>query len=267
MKTKKNYYLLSLLPLALTVGCNNQGNNLVGFDIDFAKAVAADMGVDIKFEEIVWEQKEIELNSKNIDLIWNGLTITAERQQAMEITIPYMENKQVVISKDIDAIAVDDQYNVSYEAGSAGDDLFNTDDTFADCTGVAVSSQIDALTEVLSGTSDLAIIDSTMAGYYLNSETSFESLKILPLDVESEFYGIAGRKGEVALINKINETIVKLYNNGKEEEIAENYGLTSYLITPSYTSVITEDDSLDYIMNKGSITIGYTIYAPIAYIE
>ena len=78
----------------------DENGELVGFETEFAKAVCDVLGVKATFQEISWEAKETELASKNIDCIWNGLTITDERAEAMSITIPYMANKQVMIVKE-----------------------------------------------------------------------------------------------------------------------------------------------------------------------
>lgn len=100
---------------------------LVGFDIDLAKKVFADLGLEVEFQLIDWETKEVELEAKTIDLIWNGMTITDERLAAMEISIPYMKNKQVAIirSEDADKYTSDtstwsDAVLVA-ESGSAGE--------------------------------------------------------------------------------------------------------------------------------------------------
>ncbi len=77
----------------------NDAGELVGFETEFAKAVGEVLGVNIKFQEISWSAKETELAAKNIDCIWNGMTITEERAENMSITIPYMANKQVMVVK------------------------------------------------------------------------------------------------------------------------------------------------------------------------
>ena len=77
----------------------DDNNELVGFETEFAKAVCEKLGVEAKFVEINWDSKEIELNAKNIDCIWNGMTITPERAENMSISVPYMQNKQVMVSK------------------------------------------------------------------------------------------------------------------------------------------------------------------------
>lgn len=77
----------------------DDAGELTGFETEFAKAVCEKLGVKAVFQEISWNAKETELQAKNIDCIWNGLTITEERAAAMSITIPYMRNKQVLVVK------------------------------------------------------------------------------------------------------------------------------------------------------------------------
>ncbi|MFA6829584.1 MAG: transporter substrate-binding domain-containing protein [Bacilli bacterium] len=268
MKTKT--LIISLLLLSvLSSGCS-ETKKLKGFDIDLARKVGEKLNLDVEFVEIIWENKELELNAKTIDLIWNGMTITEERKENMEMSVPYMENGQVIISKTAfnSALSATSEYKIAYEQGSAGNDLADSDSLFQSCQKIEVSSQIDALTEVLSGTSDLAIIDSVMAGYYLTN-SSYSSLKILSeYSFENEFYGIGGRKGDKALMAKINETLSALYSNESTLAIAQEYGLEDVLVAPtaydSYDS-ITDKSSYETISEKGVLKIGYTVFAPIAF--
>lgn len=166
MNTIKKLGFLTLSMLSLIASCG-KNKTLFGYDIDLATAAAEKLGVKVEFQQIVWEQKEIELASKYIDLIWNGLTITDARKDSMILSDPYMANTQVVLAKTSfnKEITSASKFNISYEIGSAGNNTFQADDIFKNSTGIGVSAQIDALTEVASGTSDLAIIDSVMAGY------------------------------------------------------------------------------------------------------
>lgn len=77
----------------------DDSGELIGFETEFAKAVCAELGVTAKFQVIDWNAKETELAAKNIDCIWNGMTITEERAANMSISIPYMKNKQVMVVK------------------------------------------------------------------------------------------------------------------------------------------------------------------------
>ena len=98
---------------------------LVGFDIELAKKVAEKLGIDVEFKLITWSAKEALLDGKTIDCIWNGMTITDERRENMEVTIPYMNNKQVAIIRQADKEiykSTDDMKNalIGAEDGSAG---------------------------------------------------------------------------------------------------------------------------------------------------
>ncbi len=75
----------------------DDNGELIGFETEFAKAVCEKLGLTPEFQEIDWDSKETELASGNIDCIWNGMTITPEREENMSISIPYMQNKQVKV--------------------------------------------------------------------------------------------------------------------------------------------------------------------------
>ena len=247
---------------------------LIGFDVELAQAVGKDLGVEVEFQLINWNNKENELESKNVDLLWNGMTITEEREAQMEISEPYMLNEQVAIIRKADASKFDSLDKMlaskkwTAESGSAGAELIPE----LGATLIGVSSQINILTELNAGSADIGVMDSVMAGYYINETGSeyADSLMIAPVKIalEDEYYGIAARKGEVALMDKINTSLAKLYADGTVGKIAETYGLTDVIQPIQYTSQwdsIADKSSWDYIVNRGKIVIGYTLFAPIAY--
>ncbi len=96
--TKKGTLVIGITYFA-PMNYENENGELVGFETEFAKAVCEKLGVTPVFQEISWAAKETELASKNIDCIWNGMTITEEREENMSISIPYMQNKQVKVVK------------------------------------------------------------------------------------------------------------------------------------------------------------------------
>ena len=247
---------------------------LVGFDIELAQAVGEDLGVEVEFVQINWDTKENELESKNVDLLWNGMTITPEREAAWEISEPYMLNRQVAIIRKTDADKFDTldkmlaSDNWSAENGSAGAELI----TDLGATLIGVTAQINVLTELNAGSADIGVMDSVMAGYYINETGSnyADSLMIAEVNIakDDEYYGIAARKGETALMDKINTSLAKLWANDTVKTIGEKYGLTDVLLPIEYTSQwdsISDKSSWDYIVARGKIIIGYTLFAPIAY--
>ena len=136
----------------------------IGFDADMAKAFAETLGVEVEFVEIDWDNKALELDSKTIDCVWNGMTLTDEVKSAMECSNAYCNNAQIVIVpadkadqyQDTDSLK---DLNFAVEAGSAGE----AEVTALGLNCTPVKAQSDALLEVSSGTSDAAVIDSLMA--------------------------------------------------------------------------------------------------------
>ena len=75
----------------------DENGEWIGFDADMAKIVGEKLGVTVEFVEIDWDSKIMELDSKNIDVVWNGMTLTAEVMAAMDCSAPYCNNAQVVV--------------------------------------------------------------------------------------------------------------------------------------------------------------------------
>ncbi|MBR6392678.1 MAG: transporter substrate-binding domain-containing protein [Eubacterium sp.] len=209
---------------------------LTGFEVEFGKAVCEKLGVTPKFQEISWDAKETELAAKNIDCIWNGLTITPERQESMSITVPYMNNKQVIICKkeNADAYAVAgalEGKTVVAEKESAGEEAILSED-YADYFGkanyVAVEAMKNAMMEVKAGTADAAVIDYVTGIGSLVPGSDYEDLVIIDKSFADEQYGIAFRKGS-DITAEVNKAIDELIADGTLEKIAEKYNLTEQL--------------------------------------
>ena len=211
-----------------------EGEELVGFETEFAKAVAEKLGVEPKFIEIDWNTKEVELAAKSIDCIWNGMTITPERAEAMSITTPYMANKQVVVANAENA----DKYNtaegldkvvVVAEAESAGEEVASTDEFFNKATYTAVDSQAKALMEVSSGTAGACVVDFVASIGMIGEGTDYEDLVVVETkEFSPEEYGVAFRKGS-DITEKVNEAMKELSEDGTLEEIAKKYKLDELL--------------------------------------
>ena len=130
----------------------DENGKLVGFDTEFAEKACAELGYTPVFKEIDWEKKQIALTTKEIDLIWNGMTIKEELKEYMSITDPYMENKQVVVvraeEKDryTDIASLSQATSIAVESGSAGETV--TKDLGVEINGLG--KQADCLLEVKS---------------------------------------------------------------------------------------------------------------------
>lgn len=146
----------------------DDNGEFVGFDTEFAKAVCEKLGVTPEFVEINWDTKEIELNAKSIDCIWNGFTINEEREENLDFSIPYILNKQVVVIRKADKDKYTDTASLASaklaaETASAGEDAIKDDENLSKASYTAVPKQTDALLEVKASTVDAAVLDYTLA--------------------------------------------------------------------------------------------------------
>ena len=134
---------------------------------------------------------------------------------------------------------------------------------------LTVTSQLDALNGLLKGDADIAVIDSVMAGYYMNTGSTFKDYQILEgVVLAEEQYGIGAKKGNNALIGKVNEGLIALAANGGLATIANTYGLASELLVNATTAnpnANATDNSWNEIVAAKKVIIGYTEFAPIAY--
>ena len=207
----------------------DESGEWVGFDADMAKAFAESLGVKAEFVEIVWDNKVLELDSKTIDCVWNGMTLTAEVTSAMECSNAYCNNAQVVIvpaDKAADYQTVESVKDLTFaaEAGSAGETELNA----LGYNVTPVSAQSDALMEVAAGTSDAAVIDSLMAAAMVGEGTGYASLTYT-CGLNSEEYGVGFRKGS-DLAQKLNDFFKASYADGSMMQIAETYGVQAAII-------------------------------------
>jgi polar amino acid transport system substrate-binding protein len=151
----------------------DENGEWIGFDADYARAVCAKLGVTAEFKEIEWDYKLMALESKDIDCVWNGMTITDAIEAAADCTAPYMYNTQVAVIKKADAEkykTLEDLQGASIaaEGGSAGESVILSVDALKGGLK-SVTAQSDALLEVLSGASDAAIVDLTLAKALINN--------------------------------------------------------------------------------------------------
>ena len=146
----------------------DESGELTGFDTEFAVALCAKLGVTPDFVEINWDTKEIELAAKNIDCIWNGLTITEARRENIEFSYSYIKNKQVIVIREADkgkftTIESLADAKLCAEISSAGESAIMDDESLSGAPYTAMPKQTDTLMEVKAGTSDAAVLDYTLA--------------------------------------------------------------------------------------------------------
>ncbi len=201
----------------------------IGFDADMSALFAESLGVEVEFIEIDWDNKEMELQNKSIDCVWNGMTLTDGVKEAMETSNAYCNNAQVVVIKADTADSYQDkadcgELNFAVEAGSAGAEAVAAEGWNA----VEVQTQAAALMEVEAGTADAAVIDLLMAGAMIGEGTSYDDLTYT-VSLTSEEYGVGFRKGS-DLAAALNSFFADIYASGQMVEIATKYGTQESVI-------------------------------------
>ena len=198
-----------------------------GFDAEFAMLFAEEIGVDCEFYELPnWGTKFMELETKQVDAIWNGMTITEEAELNSNVSDPYVINAQVVVMN----AAVVDNYaaagdltglNIAVESGSAGESCALEIDG---ANVIPLQNQEAALMEVAAGTSDACVIDITMANAMTGAGTSYADLTY-KLSLSEELYGVSFRK-DSDLTAAFNDFMAKLKADDTLDALAAKYNLT-----------------------------------------
>ncbi len=207
----------------------DENGDWIGFDADMANAFGEYIGTDVEFIEIDWDNKILELNSKSIDCVWNGMTLTDEVTSSMECTEAYCNNQQVVVVptdiadqyQDVESLS---DLSFAVEAGSAGEEQA----VEYGLTYTPVESQSNALMEVAAGTSDAAIIDLLMAAAMIGEDTSYSDMTYT-VGLNDEKYGVGFRQGS-DLAEELNDFFKASYEDGTMMEIAEKYGVQASII-------------------------------------
>lgn len=207
------------------MGFRDEDNEIVGFDIDYAKAAAEKMDMSVEFQPIDWKTKESELSSGRIDLIWNGYTITDERKEKVLFTKPYLKNAQVVVTlADSKITKLDDLDGkvVGLQSLSSASDALNGSPIKSKIKEVTeFSDNVLALNDLKSGRLDAVVIDEIVIDYYMTKEQ--DSFKILDESLAPEEYGIGVKKGNEALLEKLQKALDEMNEDGTAAEVSEKW--------------------------------------------
>lgn len=207
------------------MGFRDDKGQLVGFDIDLATEVAKRLDMDIEFQPIDWSMKETELNAGNIDLIWNGYTITDLRKEKVNFTEPYLANAQIIITmadSPIETIADLQGKVVATQAESSSLDAARAQEGFVESlmngTLIEYATFNEVFNDLESGRSDAIIADEVLARYYMMNKGA-EKYKVLEEDLGPEEFGIGLRKDDTDLLKNINDALNDMRNDGTYDEI------------------------------------------------
>lgn len=208
------------------MGFRDDQNQLVGFDIDMAKAAAAKAGLEVKLKPIDWSAKESELNSKRVDMLWNGLTVTPQRQQQLLMSKPYMDNHQIIVVR-VDS-PIQNKTDLAHKVvgvqdGSSAVDAIEANGdvakSFADLK--KYPDNVTALMDVAAKRVDAVVVDEVVGRYYVAKKP--DEYRVLKDNFGTEEYAVAFRKDDTELAQKIQSALDSMKADGTSAKIAQKW--------------------------------------------
>lgn len=207
------------------MGYLDENGETVGFDVDLAKETFKRMNKNIRFQSIDWSMKEAELNSGNIDVIWNGYTLTKERKEKVAYTDPYLENKQVIVTlknSNINNKSDLKGKSVGTQANSSGMEAMLKDNEFVknlkNKEPVLYDTYDKAFMDLEIGRIDALVVDESLAKYYI-SKNKDNIYNILNENFGDEEFVVATKKENTKLRDEINSTLKEIKSDGTFDEI------------------------------------------------
>lgn len=208
------------------MGFRGESGDIVGFDIDLAKEVADRMGVELELRPVDWDGVILSLNKGDIDLIWNGMTITESRQEKIDFSQPYLANRQIVIvagDSDIAAKADLAGKKVGVQMGSSSETAISREpdvlESFDQLKKYA--DNVVALLDLKAGRVDAVVVDEIMGRYYIAKRPG--DYKVIDEDFGREEYGIGFRQEDDAFRQKVDEILNEMRADGTAAEISEEW--------------------------------------------
>jgi len=209
------------------MGFRDEKNNIVGFDIDLAKEAAKRLGVQVKFQPINWDTKVAELNGKNIDVIWNGLTITDELKKQILFTTPYMSDHQIIVVTPDSAVKTKADLvgkKVGVQAGSSAIEAVQQDKAIYEKIKNDLLEFKDyqlALNDLKGGGLQAVVVDEVVGRYSMAKEP--KSYKILDDNFRTEDFGVGLRMTDKAFQAQLEKVINDMKKDGTASEISKKW--------------------------------------------
>ena len=207
------------------MGFVGDNGEYTGFDLNLAKEVASRLGLEYKAQPIAWDSKDMELESGNIDCIWNGFTITG-REDDYIWTTPYMANKQVfVVANDSDIKSQADLAGkvVEVQADSSAEAALKENQDLANTFGQLLTTPDynTAFMDLEQGAVDAVAMDVIVAGYQIKQRNA--DFKILDDSLSEEEYGVGFKKGNTELRDKVQGALEEMAADGTLAKISDEW--------------------------------------------
>lgn len=208
------------------MGFRGKSGEIVGFDIDMAKEVGKRLGVKVTFKPVEWDGIILSLNNKDIDVIWNGLTITDKRKEQIAFSKVYIQNKQIIIVNNKSKISKKTALNgktVGLQMGSSSETALAKDSQLTKSLKEVkkYSNNTEALLDLNAGRIDAVIVDEVVGRYYVSKKPG--DYKVLTENLGVEDYGVGLRKNDTSLTAEINKLLAQMKSDGTANTISKKW--------------------------------------------
>lgn len=223
----KGYFVMGLDDAFPPMGFRDEANEIVGFDIDLAKEVARRLGVEVQFQSIVWDTKKEELNSGNIDVVWNGFTINEERKKDFLFSKPYISDRQIIVVRadsDIAGKADLAGKKIGIQAASSANEAVEADkETFEVIKDNLLQFESNdlALRDLKGGGVEAVVVDEVVGRYYLSKHPG--DYKVLKDNFDLEDFGVGFRLDDKAFHAEVEKALDEIKADGTATKISEKW--------------------------------------------
>ncbi len=219
-----NLFIMGLDDSFPPMGFRDDNNEIVGFDIDMAKEVTKRLGMELKLQPIDWASKELELSTGKITCIWNGLSVSPAREEAMTLSKPYLANRMIIITNQDSPLKTKadlEGKKVGLQTGSTAVAALEKDPISKKLNQVTYENNVLALTDLNIGRIDAVVMDEVVARYMISKSANL--YKVLNDSFDEEYYAIAFKKGNTELKDKVEKALADMAADGTSSEISKKW--------------------------------------------
>jgi len=223
----KGYFVVGLDDAFPPMGFREKGSDeIIGFDIDLAKKAAEKAGIKVIFKPVAWDGVILSLNKGDIDVIWNGLTITPERQKQIAFSKAYLDNNQIIIVKNTSTVKAKADLSgktVGLQLGSSSETALNADQaTVKKLKEVKKYSDNQlALLDLEAGRVDAVVVDEIVGRYNIAKKPGL--FRVLADNFGTELYGVGFRKNDASFREAIDKALDEMKKDGSADEISKKW--------------------------------------------
>lgn len=208
------------------MGFRDEKGEIVGFDIDLAKEAAKRLGVAVEFKPVDWDGVILSLKNKDIDVIWNGLTITESRKEQIAFSKVYIENNQIIVVNGGSSIKSKADLAgkvVGLQMGSSSEEALNSDEKTAKSLKDVkkYSNNTEALLDLKNGRVDAVVVDEIVGRYYIAKKPG--EYAVLSENFGKEAYGVGIRKEDSEFREALDKVLDEMKADGTADEISRKW--------------------------------------------